>query len=104
MIRKIKQNIRLTFILWDDPKWSECSQSPETPQEWNITSSICLQNPCNNREENNGEIKNIPRIFQVSSLTIVETHHNTFKNELTDEDDGDGLKDQCLWFFLVFVN
>ena len=76
-----------TLVLGYHPKWSECSQSPEAPQEGNVTSGLGLQDPGNDGEEHNNEIKNVPRILKVGPLAPVESHDDSLEDELDNEDD-----------------
>lgn len=80
-----------TFVLGHNSKRSKGSECSETSQEGNITGGVSLQNPSNDWEEHNDEIKNIPRILQVSSLTPVESQNNGFEDPLNHEDNRNSL-------------
>jgi hypothetical protein len=95
-IRNTKINLLiwlvLTFIFTDNTKGSECPQCSKSTDKGNIEGVDALQDPCQNGEEHNNEIKNIPAVLQVSVLANIEAQHDDFHRAFDDENNRNNCK------------
>ena len=93
-----------TLILRYHSKRSKCSQGPETSDEGHVcTIHDSLKYPSDDREHDDDEIENVPRISKIGLLTEVETLSNNFDHAFDDEDDRNDQQHESDGFFLVSI-
>jgi hypothetical protein len=106
-IRNTKLNLLillvLTFILTDNTKGSECPQCSKTTDKGHIEGVEALQDPCQNGEEHNNEIKNVPAVLQVSVLANIEAQHDDFHSAFDDKNDRNNSKHKLNCISLVWI-
>jgi len=92
-----------SLILRHHSERSEGSQRSETSDETDICSGSSLHNPCQDTEHNNDEIKNVPTVLEVSSLSDVEPNNNNLDHHFDHKDDGDDQEKVADCLLLVWV-
>jgi len=82
---KLIISLVLTFILTDNTKGSERPQCSKTTDKVYIEGLEAFKDPCQNGEEHDDEIKNVPAVLQVGVLANIETEYYDFHCAFDDE-------------------